>query len=76
MNGENFKYWLLTQLLPNLEELPLMMDSVLLEISPSQSWRKDQVMAWLQEKRIPILEDSFKDELLNLVSAYKSPRKM
>jgi hypothetical protein len=74
MNGENFEHWVLTQLLPNLEEPSLViMDnasyhSVLLNKPPTQSWRKDHIIAWLQE-------DSFKAKLLNLANAYKSPRK-
>jgi hypothetical protein len=53
MNGENSEHWLLTQLLPNLEEpLLVIMDnasyhSVLLDKPPTQSWIKDQVIAWL-----------------------------
>jgi hypothetical protein len=48
--------------------------SILLEKPPTQSWRKDQIIAWLQEKRIPTPKGSFKAELLNLANAYKSPR--
>jgi hypothetical protein len=70
MHRQNFEHWLL-----------LMMDNasyhnVLVKESPTQSWRKDETISWLQEKRFHILEDSCKAELLNLAGAYKSPRKM
>jgi hypothetical protein len=49
---------MLTQFLPNLEEpsrtvmhsIPY--QGVLLEKPPIQSWRRDEVIAWLQENRI------------------------
>jgi hypothetical protein len=81
MNGENFEHWMLTQLLPNLEEpLIIVMDnapyhSILLEKPPTQSWRKDEIIAWLQQKGILFAEGSFKAELLNLAIANTSSRK-
>jgi hypothetical protein len=42
MNGENFEHWMLTQLLPNLEELSVIImnnapyHSILLETPPTQ----------------------------------------
>jgi hypothetical protein len=81
MNGESFEHWILTQLIPNLEEPSvIMMDnapyhSVLLEKPPMQSWRKDEIIPWLQDKAIPFTERSFKSELLNLATASTSSRK-
>jgi hypothetical protein len=55
---ENSEHWVLTQLLPYLEKPSLtVMDnatphSVLLEEAPMQSWRRDKIIAWLQEKRV------------------------
>jgi hypothetical protein len=50
--------------------------SGLLDKPSTQSWGKGQIIAWLQEKRIPFPEGSFKGKLLNLLlNAYKSPRK-
>jgi hypothetical protein len=82
MNEENFEHWMLTQLLPNLEEPSvIIMDntphhSFLLEKPPTQTWRKDEITAWLQQKRIPFAEGSFKAELLNLTITNTSSRKM
>jgi hypothetical protein len=62
MNGENFEHWMLTQLFPNLEESSvIVMDnapyhSVLLEKSPTQSWRNDETIDWLQNKGILFTE--------------------
>jgi hypothetical protein len=56
----------------NLEELSVMTvdsspyHSVLLEKPQTQSWRKDEIIASLQEKGIPFAQGSFKAELLNL----------
>jgi hypothetical protein len=81
MNGENFEHWMSTQLLPNLEEPSvIVMDSasyhnVLVEEPPTQSWRKDEIIAWLQEKGIPFAEGSLKAELLNLAIANMSTKK-
>jgi hypothetical protein len=81
MNGENFEHWMSTQLLPNLEEPSIIvMDNasyhnVLVEKPPTQSWRKDEIIAWLQEKRIPFAEGLFKAELLNLAIANTSSKK-
>jgi hypothetical protein len=72
MNGENFEHWVLTQLLPNLEEPSVIImynapyHSILLEKPPTHSWRKDEIIAWPQQKGIPFTEGSFKAELLNL----------
>jgi hypothetical protein len=63
---------MLTQLLQNSKEPSvIVMDnapyhSILLEKPPTQSWRKDEIIAWLQQKGIPFAEGSFKAELLNL----------
>jgi transposase len=64
MNGENFAHWMLSQLLPNLEEPSV----IVLDNAPyhSISWRKDEIIAWLQQKGIPFAEGYFKAELLNL----------
>jgi hypothetical protein len=78
MNGENFEHWMSTQLLPNLEEPSVIMldnasyHNVLVEKPPTQSWRKDEIIAWLQEKGIPFAEGLFKTELLNLAIANTS----
>jgi hypothetical protein len=51
MNGENFEHYMLTHLLPNLEEPSVIVmesvpcHSVLLEKPPTQSWRKDNCLA-------------------------------
>jgi hypothetical protein len=72
---------MLTQLLPNSEKPSVTVidsapyHSVLLEKPPTQSWRKEEIIAWLQEKRIPFTEGSFKAELLNLTTATTSSRK-
>jgi hypothetical protein len=81
MKGENFEHWMSTQLLPNLEEPSvIVMDnasyhSVLVEKPRTQSWRKDEIIAWLQEMGIPFAEGSFKAELLNLAIANTSSKK-
>jgi hypothetical protein len=80
LNGENFENWMLTQLLPNLEELSIVVMGnapyyIVLEKSPTQSWRKDEIIAWLQEKRISFTKGYFKAELLNLITANTSSRK-
>jgi hypothetical protein len=49
--------------------------SVLLEKPPAQSWRRDEIIAWLQEQKINFPEGAFKTELLHLTTANKSPRK-
>jgi hypothetical protein len=78
MNGENFEHWMSTQLLPNLEEPSvIVMDNasyhnVHIEKPPTQSWRKDEIIAWLQEKGIHFAEGSFKAELLNRAIANMS----
>jgi hypothetical protein len=66
--------------LPNLEESSLIIMGnvsyhIVLEKPPIQSWRWDVITAWLRGKGIPFAEGSFKAELLNLATAYKSPRK-
>jgi hypothetical protein len=68
MNGENFEHWMLTQLLPNLEEPSVVMDNaphhiVLLKKPATQNWRKDDIITWLQQKGIPLAEGSFKESL-------------
>jgi hypothetical protein len=73
MNGENCEHWVLTRLLPNLQGPSLIMMDM--HNTTASFWRKDQIIAWLQEKRIPTPKGSFKAELLNLANAYKSPRK-
>jgi hypothetical protein len=81
MNGENFEHWMLTQLLPNLEEpSTILMDnapyhSILLEKPATQNRRKDEIIAWLQQKGIPFAEGSFKAELLNLAITNTCSRK-
>jgi hypothetical protein len=81
MNGENCEHWMLTQLLPNLEEPSVialdsaLYHSILLEKPPIRSWRKDEIIAWLQQKGIPFAEGSFKAELLNLAITSTSSRK-
>jgi hypothetical protein len=57
MNEKNFGLWVLTPLLPNLEEpLLIVMDSVpyhiVLEELPTHSWRRNEIVVWLQEKSI------------------------
>jgi lambda repressor-like predicted transcriptional regulator len=49
--------------------------SVLLEKSPTQSWRKDEIIAWQQQKGIPFAEGSFKAEILNLAITNTPSRK-
>jgi hypothetical protein len=81
MNGENVEHWMSTQLLPNLEEPSvIVMDNasyhnVHVEKSPTQSWRKDEIIAWLQEKGIPFAEGLFKAESLNLAIVNTSSKK-
>jgi ABC-type Zn2+ transport system substrate-binding protein/surface adhesin len=81
MNGENFEHWMSTQLLPNLEEPSVIVmnnasyHNVHIEKPPIQSWRKDEIIAWLQEKLIHFAEGSFKAELLNLNIANMSSKK-
>jgi hypothetical protein len=59
VNYENFEHWVLTKLLPDLEELSLtVMDnasyhSVLTEKPPTLVWRMDKIIAWLQENYFP-----------------------
>jgi hypothetical protein len=70
-----------TQLLPNLEEISVIVSdnapyhNVLVEKPPTQNWRKDDIIAWLLEKGIPFPEVSFKAELLNLPTANTSSKK-
>jgi hypothetical protein len=53
MNGENFKYRMLTQLLPNFEEptfnvmVRVPYHGILQEKPTTHSWRKDDINAWL-----------------------------
>jgi lambda repressor-like predicted transcriptional regulator len=49
--------------------------NVLVEKPPTQSWKKDEIIAWLQEKGIPFAEGSFKAELLNVIIANTSSKK-
>jgi hypothetical protein len=69
----------ITQPFPNLEQPSvIIMDnasyhSVLLEERPTQSWRKNQIIASKKEDSHP--EGSFKTDLLNLANTYKFPRK-
>jgi hypothetical protein len=49
--------------------------SVLLDQLPAQSWRREKIIAWLEEKRIAFPEGGFEAELLHLATAMKSPRK-
>jgi hypothetical protein len=66
MNGENFEHWMLTELLPKLEEPSVItMDNasyhnVLLEKPPTKNWREDEINSWLQDEGIPFAEGSFK----------------
>jgi hypothetical protein len=74
MNGENFEHWMLTEHLPNLEPSAIVMDSapyhsVLLEKPPTQSWKEDGIIAWLQEKGMPFTKGSFRAELPHLATA-------
>jgi hypothetical protein len=70
-----------TQLLPNLEGPSVIVmgnppyHNVLLEKPPTQSWRKDKIITWMQEKGIPFTKGSFKAELLNRATANTSSRK-
>jgi hypothetical protein len=80
MNGENFEHWILTQLLPNLEEpSATVIDNApyhsVLEKPPTHSWRKNEMIAWLQEKGISLTEGSFTAILLNLTATNTSSRK-
>jgi hypothetical protein len=40
-----------------------------------QSWRRDNIIAWLQEKTTTLPERVLNAELLHLATANKSPRK-
>jgi len=56
---------MLTQLLSNLEEPSfILMDNSsyhsVLEKPPTQSWRRDKIIAWLQEKRITFSDRAFR----------------
>jgi lambda repressor-like predicted transcriptional regulator len=49
--------------------------NVLVKKRPTKSWRKDEIIAWLQEKGIPFAEGLFKAELLNLAITNTSSKK-
>jgi lambda repressor-like predicted transcriptional regulator len=50
--------------------------SVVLEKCLTQSWRKDEIIAWLQKKGIPFIKGSFKAELLIFATTNTFSRKM
>lgn len=79
MNSEIFLKWLQEQFIPNLQEPSLIiMDnasyhSVLMEKQPTVSWTKNKIKEWLEENNIPLNNDMFKVELLNLAKKHKKP---
>jgi len=72
----------LTQHLPNLEERSLIVKdnasyhNIVLEKPPRQSWRRDQIIAWLQEPGTFFPQGAVKAQLLHQAIATKSPRKL
>jgi hypothetical protein len=73
MNQENFLRWFENQLLISLEEPSLIiMDnasyhSTLEDKCPNSSWRKADIMAWLEQHQIAVHPHLLKVELLELV---------
>ena len=74
MTGEVFKNWfqnIVSKLNPNsvivIDNAPY--HSVKSERIPNKSWRKSNIISWLQAKSIPFAEGLVKAELLELVTA-------
>jgi len=77
MNGENFLKWF-NNILPLLNNnAVIIMDnapyhSVKAEQIPVSSWKKANIMKWLQEKNVHVDNSYVKAELLDLVQKHKS----
>lgn len=80
MNGDIFIKWVKEKLVPNLEEPSLIvMDnapyhSVLIEKQPQTSWRKADIIEWLQLNNIPLGDAKFKAEFLHLAKCNEKPK--
>lgn len=80
MNAEMFTKWVENQLIPNLEEPSLIvMDnapyhSVELERQPSSSWKKYEIVEWLEKSNIPYDKKMFKPELLSIAKIHKKTK--
>lgn len=76
MNGENFLKWF-KNILPLLNDnAVIIMDnapyhSVMTEQIPVSSWKKANIMKWLQEKDVQVDDSYVKAELLDLVQKHK-----
>ncbi|XP_050306286.1 uncharacterized protein LOC126743300 [Anthonomus grandis grandis] len=81
MHSENFTKRVENQLIPNLEEPSLtVMDnspyhSVELEKQPSCSWKRGEIVEWLEKNEFRFDKQIFKAELLSLAKLHKKPKK-
>ncbi|XP_030757761.1 uncharacterized protein LOC115883532 [Sitophilus oryzae] len=81
MNSANFEKWFEEQLIPNLDEPSLIiMDnapyhSTLFERTPNQSWSKESLINFLQEKGIQSPPLAMKDQVWNIVKQNVAPKK-
>lgn len=73
MNAGNFEKWLREDLLPKLEEPTILIldnasyHSRILEKAPTQSSKKEEMMAWLRTKKIHFEDSATKDQLYKLI---------
>ncbi|XP_071632141.1 uncharacterized protein [Temnothorax longispinosus] len=76
MNGDTFHEWF-KNILPSLDDnAVIVMDnapyhSVKVEELPNASWRKDEIIKWLEDKGKEISETMVKAELLQIVTLHK-----
>lgn len=81
MNSGTFKKWLINHLINNLDEPSLIiMDnapyhSVLIEKNPSSSWKKADIIEWLNTNSIKHDPTSFKTELLVLAKSHRKEKR-
>lgn len=81
MNCANFEKWFEQQLLPNLEEPSLIiMDNAsyhsgLIEKIPNQSWTKQSLVEWLEQRNIPIPILAMKDQIWDILKQHIPPKR-
>lgn len=80
MNSENFIQWLKTQLLPNLEEPSLIIldnapyHSTISEKQPNTSFKKQNIIDWLNTNAIAFPEGATKTELLDIAKVHRKDK--
>src|SRR3978361_2574021 len=81
MNSENFIQWLKTQLLPNLEEPSLIIldnapyHSTISEKQPNTSFKKQNIIDWLNTNAIAFPGGATKTELLDIAKVHRKDKK-